>query len=191
MGKTLKYVKEFDFGPQKTYVSGYARGGCAKKKMAEGGMAKHEDIAEDKALIRTAVHKHESAMHPGKPQTKLKKGGVFEKATGERYPTRAAMVKHESMETPMEQKREVVQKSLTKNMPVRRVPVAPVSPLLAMRQGLKQGGVPKAGAFKVPKVMHEFKAGELHSGSPTGPVVKSRKQAVAIALSEARKAGKK
>ena len=38
---------------------------------------------------------------------------------------------------------------------------------------------------KVKKVMHEFKAGTLHSGSKKGPVVKSRKQAVAIALSEA------
>jgi len=41
----------------------------------------------------------------------------------------------------------------------------------------------KAG--KVEKVMHEFKYGELHSGS--GGKVKSKKQAVAIALSEARK----
>jgi hypothetical protein len=34
------------------------------------------------------------------------------------------------------------------------------------------------------KVMHEWKAGNLHSGSKKGPVVKSRKQAVAIMLSE-------
>jgi hypothetical protein len=40
---------------------------------------------------------------------------------------------------------------------------------------------------KVHKVMHEFKEKELHSGSKTGPVVKNQKQAVAIALSEARK----
>jgi hypothetical protein len=38
---------------------------------------------------------------------------------------------------------------------------------------------------KVKKVMHEFKTGTLHSGSKKGPVVKSRKQAVAIAMSEA------
>jgi hypothetical protein len=44
---------------------------------------------------------------------------------------------------------------------------------------------------KVEKVMHEYKEGELHSGSKKGPEVKSRKQAVAIALSEARKAGEK
>ena len=37
---------------------------------------------------------------------------------------------------------------------------------------------------KVGKVMHEYKTGTLHSGKK-GPVVKSKKQAVAIALSEA------
>ena len=42
----------------------------------------------------------------------------------------------------------------------------------------------KKTAAKVQKVMHEFKAGSLHSGKG-GPVVKSRKQAVAIAMSEA------
>ncbi|HSW75905.1 MAG TPA: DUF6496 domain-containing protein [Candidatus Saccharimonadales bacterium] len=48
------------------------------------------------------------------------------------------------------------------------------------------------GKRKIHKVMHEAKVGELHSGGDSGPVVKSRKQAIAIALSEARKAaGKK
>lgn len=40
---------------------------------------------------------------------------------------------------------------------------------------------------KVQKVMHEFGKGKLHSGSKKGPIVKKRKQAVAIALSEAGK----
>ena len=44
---------------------------------------------------------------------------------------------------------------------------------------------------KVKKVMKEWKAGALHSGSKTGPVVKSQKQAVAIALSEAKMSKKK
>ena len=44
---------------------------------------------------------------------------------------------------------------------------------------------------KVEKVMSEYKKGELHSGSKKGPLVKNPKQAVAIALSEARKAGAK
>lgn len=43
---------------------------------------------------------------------------------------------------------------------------------------------------KVEKVMHEFKQGDLHNGSKTGPVVKNRKQAIAIALSEQQKAKK-
>jgi len=38
---------------------------------------------------------------------------------------------------------------------------------------------------KVAKVMREFKGGDLHSGSKKGPKVKSKKQAVAIAMSEA------
>jgi len=43
---------------------------------------------------------------------------------------------------------------------------------------------------KVEKVMHEFKTGTLHSGKK-GPVVKNRKQAIAIALSEAKMTKKK
>jgi hypothetical protein len=43
---------------------------------------------------------------------------------------------------------------------------------------------------KVAKVMKEFKGGTLHSGKK-GPVVKSKKQAIAIALSEAKMAKKK
>ena len=42
---------------------------------------------------------------------------------------------------------------------------------------------------KMKKVMHEFKKGELESSS--GDPVRSRQQAVAIGLSEARKAGGK
>lgn len=42
---------------------------------------------------------------------------------------------------------------------------------------------------KIEKVMHEFKEGSLHSGSKKGPKVTNKKQAVAIAISEARKAG--
>lgn len=43
---------------------------------------------------------------------------------------------------------------------------------------------------KVGKVMKEYKEGTLHSGKG-GPVVKSKKQAIAISLSEAGMAKKK
>jgi len=52
--------------------------------------------------------------------------------------------------------------------------------------GYAKGGSAK-GEAKIGKVMGEFKKGELHSGSKEGPKVKSPKQAMAIALSEAGK----
>jgi hypothetical protein len=48
----------------------------------------------------------------------------------------------------------------------------------------------KLGARKVQRAMHQMKRGELKSGR-SGKTVKSRKQAIAIGLSEARKAGAK
>lgn len=36
---------------------------------------KHSDMPMDKKVVKAAVHKHEAAMHPGKPKTKLAKGG--------------------------------------------------------------------------------------------------------------------
>jgi hypothetical protein len=48
----------------------------------------------------------------------------------------------------------------------------------------------KAAGKKVAKVMHERKHGTLRSGR-SGAKVKNRKQAIAIGLSEARRAGKK
>lgn len=49
----------------------------------------------------------------------------------------------------------------------------------------------RKGRNKLKAVMREYGAGELHSGSKRGPVVTSRKQAIAIGLSEQRKAGRK
>jgi hypothetical protein len=51
----------------------------------------------------------------------------------------------------------------------------------------KKASKKKDGTVK--RVMQEYKEDELHSGSTKGPKVKSHEQAVAIALSEARKAG--
>lgn len=41
---------------------------------------------------------------------------------------------------------------------------------------------------KVKKVMSEYKEKELHSGSKKGPIVSNPRQAIAIGMSEARKA---
>jgi hypothetical protein len=51
----------------------------------------------------------------------------------------------------------------------------------------KQASMKIATAAKIQKVMKEYKEGRLHSGSKKGPEVSSRKQAVAIALSESGK----
>ena len=53
---------------------------------------------------------------------------------------------------------------------------------------------PKTKAQKkavVKQEMHEFKKGTLHSGSAKGPIVKNRKQAIAIALSQSKQSKKK
>lgn len=55
----------------------------------------------------------------------------------------------------------------------------------------EKAGRAQRGQSKVHKVMHEFKHGTLHIGSKTGPKVRTRKQAIAIALSEARAKGKR
>ena len=54
----------------------------------------------------------------------------------------------------------------------------------------------KKQSAKIAKVMHEYKVGTLHAGkNPKGPkkakVVKSRKQAIAIAMSEAKMSKKR
>jgi hypothetical protein len=71
MGKSLKYVSDFEF-PSDCGFSGSA-GKTMVKSYARGG--KVNDMAQDKAMVKTAVHKHEKAKHAGQPLTKLAKGG--------------------------------------------------------------------------------------------------------------------
>ena len=61
----------------------------------------------------------------------------------------------------------------------------------AMVAKYAKGGHVNKGEQKIGRVMEEYTKGKLHSGSKEGPKVKSTKQAVAIALNEARAAGAK
>lgn len=58
------------------------------------------------------------------------------------------------------------------------------------RTGAKKSSAKTVAQKKVKKAMHERKSGTLHSGR-SGKKVTSRKQAIAIGLSEARKSGAK
>jgi hypothetical protein len=196
MGKSLKYVTEFEFPADKGYT-----GSCAKtpvKAYAKGGSC--------------SGYASGGSCGDGK-MMKAKGGKVVERATGEKYPSREAMVRHESLETPRMQRDEVVKRQVVK-APQNRKRGEPMIPpkargetLLAQRQqqasplnaiaqanvpgaAMKKGGSAKASE-KIGKVMNEFKAGDLHSGSKKGPEVTNKKQAMAIAMSEAKKASNK
>jgi hypothetical protein len=153
MGKTLKYVTDFEFPSDcgfsgssgKTMVRGYARGGKV-----------HEDVAADKKMVATAVHKHEKGMHPGKPLTKLARGGDAAKALRNE---RAEMSRIKS-ETRSERKdagqemsrvrREMRydEQKMKDAAPARKqYPVAPREPMIAM----KKGGMTPPMASKVGK----------------------------------------
>ena len=62
--------------------------------------------------------------------------------------------------------------------------------LVKMATNSKSRKYSKKASSKVGRVMHEMKRGKLNSGK-SGRKVKSRKQAIAIGLSEARKSGAK
>lgn len=68
-------------GPKGIKKVGKPKGGpnMAARARTPGGLkdgGKASDAAQDKKAIAAAVHKHEKAAHPGKPMTKLKRGGV-------------------------------------------------------------------------------------------------------------------
>lgn len=59
------------------------------------------------------------------------------------------------------------------------------------KQEHKEAPKGDVAGHKIKKVMTEFGEGKLHSGSKKGPQVTNKRQALAIAISEARKAKKK
>jgi hypothetical protein len=69
--------------------------------MKKGGMTKACATKSDaKVIAKKEVKGHESSMH------KMKKGGIVEKGTGEKYKSKAAMMKHEKKESKSEEMKE-------------------------------------------------------------------------------------
>lgn len=189
MSKSFKYVKDFDFPEScgfsgsagRTMVKGYARGGvkamCKGGNYAEGGSARVKNVISNErsqlnrveAKRRDAgdeIRRVRSEMRYDKNELRAPKGGQG------MHPNIGALG--------------VVG---NKNPGETSMNTAPALPGKMMMK--KGGSIPKKGAYKIGKVMGEFKSGDLHSGSKEGPKVKNRKQALAIAISEARAAGKK
>ena len=76
------------------------------KKFKGGGMAtKCATKSDAKMIAKKEVKGHESSMH------KMKKGGIVEKGTGEKYKSKAAMMKHEKKEAKAEEMKEHKMKS--------------------------------------------------------------------------------
>jgi hypothetical protein len=69
--------------------------------MKNGGMAKGCATKSDaKMIAKKEVKGHEKSMHG------MKKGGITEKGTGEKYASKAAMMRHEKKETKAEEMKE-------------------------------------------------------------------------------------
>jgi hypothetical protein len=132
-------------------------------------------------------------------KVEMKKGGktktAAKKASAKKAPAKRASKAEDAMVEELLQQM-IAQASSTGRVPgvpmqappmpapgARAVPVASQSPMLAMRKGGMTGGQ----QAKVGRVMGEYKRGDLHSGSKSGPAVRNRDQALAIAMSEARK----
>jgi hypothetical protein len=100
-----------------------------------------------------------------------------------------ALISHEVREMSGEMDTPATKKAEVGMMRKAKAPLTMIKEEMMEPTGMKKGGMTKMEK-KVGKVMGEFKAGDLHSGSKSGPVVKDRKQAIAIGLSEGRKASK-
>lgn len=185
MGKNIKYG-EFSFPssparptaksvstarstkgiPKSTYDAPHA--------MKKGGMCKAEGYAKGGPKAPAAKREPEATVR--KEVALLGKAGAPK-----------ALIRHEVREMSGEMDTPATKKAEVALMKKAKAPLSMLREEMAEPTGMKKGGETKMQR-KVGKVMGEFKAGDLHSGSAEGPVVKDRKQAIAIGLSEGRKA---
>ena len=172
----VKYVKDFEFsekaGFKKGGSCGYEKGGAAKKGPG--------------VMVLIGLGK------PKGPMKKSEGGDVDRRMMEQMAGDAAATTEAERIMGQMGQKPAMKKKAPAKKgspyIPGSNIPVDKIydkEDMERMERGYKKGG-----AAKISKVMTEFKEGKLHSGSKEGPKVKSRKQAIAIALSEAGKSKK-
>jgi hypothetical protein len=152
--------------------------------MAKGGMMKPAASPAPKSdmLYSKKENAAKTLLSDGKGAPMPHARGSVNMAKG----GKVSMEKWESSKEDMQQDKKLAAKH---GMSYEAWEKSPMDKKHDTQQSMK--GMAKGGMSKVGKVMGEFKAGELHSGSKSGPVVKSRKQAVAIGMSEARKAAKK
>lgn len=76
-----KSAKKPIFDPPAPLAMPKGKGMNPGKPFATGGAAKHDDMTADKSMVAKGVHKHEAAMHKGKPMTKLSVGGPVDSPT--------------------------------------------------------------------------------------------------------------
>lgn len=184
MGKSFRYVTDFEFPTEhgysgsagKTMVKGYSRGGSEIGKTIRNEREELNRVEAKRKDAGQEIKRVRSEMRYDKNELKgMKSGGAVKSSMKP-----GGMLKDKSSLGIKGNKNPGETKAHTApNLP---------GPKMKMKSG---GAVPKKGAYKIGKVMGEFKSGDLHSGSKTGPKVTNPKQAIAIALSEARQAGKK
>jgi predicted ATP-grasp superfamily ATP-dependent carboligase len=141
--------------------------GCQKRGVRIARVMKSEGGSAAKDM--SSMHEEAESPKEEAKETKLEKEGYKETKAGK-------MIKDAAKDAVKGFKEGV--KKLVK------------SPFDAAEKIVKRLDKAKGGQAKVGKVMREFGKGKLHSGKK-GPVVKSRKQAIAIALSEAGMSKKK
>lgn len=81
--------------------------------------------------------------------------------------------------------------ALKKGLKIKHEDIGPYKAPKTHRKAEAERKYSKKANEKIHKVIREFEEGKLRSGSKKGPQVRSLKQAVAIGISEAKKAGYK